>query len=81
MNARRQAGIAALVLLAFSTQTPAPQVPRSSNFQDQVPEAVVADDRLGELIETQTEAINMLNQKLIAIEQRVAKLEKEKNHG
>ena len=80
MSARGHAAVAALVLLAFSTQTPAPQVPDSSN-EMQVPEAARVDARLKQLVEIQTDAINALNQKVIAIEQRVAKLEKEKNHG
>jgi small-conductance mechanosensitive channel len=80
MSARGHAAMAALVLLAFSTQTPAPQVPDSPN-EHQVPEAARVDARLKQLVEIQTDAINTLNQKLIAIEQRVAKLEKEKNHG
>jgi hypothetical protein len=80
MSARKHAAVAALVMLAFSTQTPAPQVPDSPN-EHQVPDTAVMDSRLRQLIEIQTDAINTLNQKLIAIEQRVAKLEKEKNHG
>lgn len=80
MSVRRHAAIAALLLLSFSTDTPAPQVPASSS-ELQVPDAAVKADQLQKLLELQTDAINTLNQKLITIEQRVARLEKEKNHG
>lgn len=80
MSVRGHTAIAAMVLLSFSTETPAPQVPASPN-ELQVPEAAAKIDRLKELVELQTDAINTLNQKLIAIEQRVTRLEKEKNNG
>ena len=80
MSVRGHTAIAAVVLLAFSTETPAPQVPASHNAL-QVPDAARKLGQLSELVELQTDAINSLNQKLIAIEQRIATLEKEKNNG
>jgi hypothetical protein len=84
MSARRHAAIAALLLLSFSAETPAPD--------HQVPDAARREGRGGtgadasgttllRLLETQTDAINALNDKLNSIESRVTSLEKEKRNG
>jgi hypothetical protein len=85
MSTWRRAGIAAMALLLFSTEAPAPdtQAPAASRMledRERTPARVPGSPTL-ELAEAQTKAIDALNDKLITIEKRVTALEKEKKNG
>ena len=80
MSPRRQAAIAALVLLAFSTFTPAQEMQVPHAGEDRA-KAAPSDAQLMKLLGAQTDAINALNARLKAIEKRLEALEKEKDNG
>ena len=70
--------VASLALLVFSTPTPAPQVPNTQQgeLMWQMPDAAATVTSLTALSAAQTDAINALNARLIALDKRITALEK-----
>ena len=83
MSTRTHAVVAAVLMLAFATETPAPdnQAPAEMREGGRVSAAAPVDVPLITLIQTQTDVINDLNVRVKAIEKRLEALEKEKNNG